>query len=68
MEFTITGNAFLYHMVRRIVYVLVRVGFREFPVEIVPTGLQTGSTGIVSLAPARGLTLIDVRYAEDTEN
>jgi len=67
MEFTITGNAFLYHMVRRIVYVLVKVGFREVPVEIVPTGLQTGSTGIVSLAPARGLTLTDVRYAEDME-
>ena len=68
MEFSITGNAFLYHMVRRIVYVLVRVGFREASVEIIPTGLQTGSTGIVSLAPARGLTLTDVRYAEDIEN
>lgn len=68
MEFAITGNAFLYHMVRRIVYVLVRVGFGDFPVEIVPIGLQTGSTGIVSLAPARGLTLMNVKYAEDIEN
>ena len=67
MEFAITGNAFLYHMVRRIVYVLVKVGFSEVPIEIIPTGLQTGSTGIVSLAPARGLTLIQVRYAEDLE-
>jgi len=67
MEFAITGDAFLYHMVRRIVYVLVKVGFSEVPVEIIPTGLQTGSTGIVSLAPARGLTLIQVRYAEDLE-
>jgi len=67
MEFAITGIAFLYHMVRRIVYVLVKVGFSKVPVEIIPTGLQTGSTGIVSLAPARGLTLIQVRYAEDLE-
>ncbi|MEL7626842.1 MAG: tRNA pseudouridine(38-40) synthase TruA [Anaerolineaceae bacterium] len=67
MAFTITGNAFLYHMVRRIVYVLVKIGLREAPVEIVPMGLQTGNTGIVALAPARGLTLVEVKYAEDVE-
>ena len=65
MSFTIVGNAFLYHMVRRIVYVLVRIGLGELPVETVRLGLETLSTGIVSLAPARGLTLEKVTFNED---
>jgi tRNA pseudouridine38-40 synthase len=67
MEFTIIGNAFLYHMVRRIVFVLIKVGLGEAPVSIVETGIREGQTGIVALAPARGLTLLEVRYAEDEE-
>ena len=65
MSFTIIGNAFLYHMVRRIVYVLVRIGLGELPVETVRIGLENLSTGIVSLAPARGLTLEKVTFNED---
>ncbi len=65
--FTIGGNAFLYHMVRRIVYVLVQIGLSTLPVDIVRRGLETGSTGMVSLAPARGLTLMRVAYPEDEE-
>ena len=65
MSFTIVGNAFLYHMVRRIVYVLVRIGLGELPVETVRLGLENLSTGIVSLAPARGLTLEAVTFNED---
>ncbi len=65
MSFTIVGNAFLYHMVRRIVYVLVRIGLGELPVETVRIGLENLSTGIVSLAPARGLTLEAVTFSED---
>ncbi len=65
MSFTIVGNAFLYHMVRRIVYVLVRIGLGDLPVETVRLGLESGSTGIVSLAPARGLTLEAVTFNED---
>ena len=65
MSFTIIGNAFLYHMVRRIVYVLVRIVLGELPVETVRLGLENLSTGIVSLAPARGLTLEAVTFSED---
>jgi len=65
MSFTIVGNAFLYHMVRRIVYVLVRIGLGDLPTETVRLGLESGSTGIVSLAPARGLTLEAVTFDED---
>lgn len=65
MSFTIVGNAFLYHMVRRIIYVLVWIGLGGLPVETVRLGLETGSTGIVSLAPARGLCLEAVTFDED---
>ncbi len=65
--FWITGNAFLYHMVRRIVWVLVQIGLGNLPEETVRVGLETGSTGTVSLAPARGLTLMKVLYPEDKE-
>ena len=65
--FTIQGNAFLYHMVRRIVYLLVQIGQGKLPEALIERGLETGSTGIVSLAPARGLTLQEVAYPEDSE-
>ena len=65
MSFTIVGNAFLYHMVRRIVFVLVNIGLGALPVETVRLGLESGSTGIVSLAPARGLSLEAVTFGED---
>ena len=61
-HFTIIGNAFLYHMVRRIVYVIVKIGLGELPLETVRIGLEKGETGIVSLAPARGLCLMNVAY------
>ncbi|MCJ7694876.1 MAG: tRNA pseudouridine(38-40) synthase TruA [Anaerolineaceae bacterium] len=64
MQFDIKANAFLYHMVRRIVYVLVHVGLGTLPKDIVKQGLETGSTGIVRLAPAQGLTLVSVDYKE----
>ena len=67
MVFWITGNAFLYHMVRRIVWVLVKIGLGNLPEETVRVGLETGSTGIVALAPARGLTLIKVVYPGDKD-
>ena len=63
--FNICGNAFLYHMVRRIVFVLVQIGLGNLPDDIVKRGLESGETGIVSLAPARGLTLMEVTYPEN---
>lgn len=63
-DFEICANAFLYHMVRRVVFVLVQIGFGNQPMEIIKRGLETGETGIVALAPANGLTLIKVVYKE----
>ena len=61
-SFEISGNAFLYHMVRRIVHTLVQVGLGKDPVEIVKRGLETGDIGSVRLAPAHGLTFVGVDY------
>jgi len=61
--FEVVGNAFLYHMIRRIVMVTVKIGqgkakpnaFQEYLSN--PTG--SASQG---LAPASGLSLVEVRY------
>ena len=66
--FEITGNAFLYHMVRRLVYVMVAIGQGRQPVELIRRGLQEGSTGIVALAPGRGLNLVAVTYGEEKKD
>ena len=62
MAFTIEANAFLYHMVRRIVYVLVAIGSGTIDADVIQQGLAQGTTGIVRLAPAQGLTLVQVKY------
>lgn len=67
-SFEICANAFLYHMVRRIVYLLVQIGQGDQSDEIIKRGLITGETGIVALAPACGLTLTKVNYKEEYED
>jgi len=42
----------------------VQIGLGRLPEEIVSKGLESGETGIVSLAPARGLCLMEVAYPE----
>jgi tRNA pseudouridine38-40 synthase len=72
--FDIQANAFLYRMVRRLVYVQVAVAQGRLPAETLVRALEKcpGSAGEVrkevqslvpaSLAPASGLTLVEVRY------
>jgi len=60
--FEICANAFLYHMVRRITFVLVKVGQGEVPPEVLSESLQTGTLSLTGLAPAQGLLLKEVRY------
>ncbi len=63
--FEVTANAFLYHMVRRMVYVQVLVGqgklslpdLAEMMHGPTPVGLQ-----LPGLAPAHGLVLVEVKY------
>jgi tRNA pseudouridine38-40 synthase len=68
--FEIQANAFLYRMVRRLVYVQVAVGQARLPVDVLVRALDSRSEvrqavqGEIpaSLAPASGLTLIEVHY------
>ena len=67
IEFTITGNGFLYNMVRIIAGTLIEVGFGKLKAEDVPAILESldrrkaGRT-----APAHGLYLVEVYYGGET--
>jgi tRNA pseudouridine38-40 synthase len=62
----IEANAFLQHMVRRIVGVLVEVGRGNIRHEAVATALTNGvMMNGVTLAPPEGLVLEAVRYPDD---
>jgi tRNA pseudouridine38-40 synthase len=61
--FEINANAFLYHMVRRIVFVLVKIGQGEVSPDVLLESLQTGNLSLTGLAPATGLVLKEVRYS-----
>ncbi len=63
LVFEITGNAFLYHMVRRIVMALVKIGQGREPARRMSSYLEDpGEPPAPGLAPARGLTLVKVNY------
>jgi tRNA pseudouridine38-40 synthase len=59
----ITGNGFLYNMVRIITGALLKVGFEQKTPEEIreavehPNGIVAGPT-----APAHGLTLVEIKY------
>lgn len=61
-RFDITANAFLYHMVRRITFALVKVGQGEAPETLIADSLSAGEFPLTGLAPAEGLVLEEVRY------
>lgn len=66
LRFTIRANGFLYHMVRRMVGMLVKVGQGLLESSDVEQVLSKKEL-IQDLAPAQGLTLVGVGYAEKTE-
>jgi tRNA pseudouridine38-40 synthase len=63
--FEVQAEAFLYHMVRRLVYIQAAVGRGEFPAQVIADLLE-GRQRVVpaGLAPANGLTLVEVTYPE----
>ena len=64
-QFEIRADAFLYHMVRRLVFVQVAVGQGRCEKEAVVRALerpQSRSVIPAGLAPAHGLTLVEVTY------
>lgn len=60
--FDIQANAFLYHMVRRIVHAQVAVGQGRLLTEDLVHALDGGKSLPSGLAPACGLTLLEVSY------
>lgn len=62
MVFTITANAFLYHMVRRLVFVQVLVGQGKLTPEDLMAGWEVPSPLSPGLAPPQGLALVRVDY------
>jgi len=67
-HFEVQADAFLYRMVRRLVFVQVAFAQGKFPVEVItrslakpaPAGKRSGFPS--GLAPAYGLTLVEVEY------
>ncbi len=64
---TLTGNAFLYHMVRHIVALLVSIGQGAHAPETILTHLQPPFPAVQGLAPACGLTLTHVAYPDSQQ-
>lgn len=65
LELEFTANAFLYHMVRNLVGVLVEIGQGRAPPDWARTLLRCRDrTQAATTAPSCGLTLVDVRYPE----
>ncbi len=63
LVFKIVGNAFLYHMIRRIVIVVVKIGQGKAQPNALKIFLANPSgPPSQGLAPANGLSLVEVRY------
>jgi tRNA pseudouridine38-40 synthase len=66
-EYTIEGDAFLQHMVRRAVGAMVDVGRGRMTVEELAEALERAALLNVHLAPPHGLVLARVRYRDDAD-
>ena len=63
----ISGNGFLYNMVRIIVGTLIKVGLNVYPPEHVKEILEARDRNVAGpKAPAKGLTLIGIKYEENS--
>jgi tRNA pseudouridine38-40 synthase len=73
-HFDVQADAFLYRMVRRLVFVQVAVAQGKFSAEKISRSLATQASAgkrielSAGLAPAYGLTLVEVAYAEKQRN
>ncbi len=61
-EYTIQGDAFLYRMVRRVVFSQVAVAQGRISMERIHEAIMKKKTLPAGLAPAHGLTLVEVAY------
>ncbi len=66
LVFSVAANAFLYHMVRRLVHVQVKVGQGVLQVDdILPFLEHPEGPPVQGLAPPQGLTLMRVNYSRE---
>lgn len=63
-QFEVEADAFLYRMVRRLVFVQVAVAQQRIIVEQVRLALETQERLRAGLAPAHGLSLVEVTYRD----
>jgi len=61
-QYEVEANAFLYHMVRRLVYVQVQYAKGHLSLTEIESGVRDGITLKPGLAPAQGLSLVQVSY------
>jgi len=61
-RFEVTGNAFLYHMVRRMVFLQVRVAQRRITIQDLQSAINGDLSIKPGIAPARGLELREIVY------
>lgn len=64
LNYFVRANAFLYHMVRRLVYVQVAIATGRAKLDRLQNSLEAGLPDLPGIAPARGLVLCDVKYGE----
>ena len=65
VKIRVSGNGFLYNMVRIIAGTLIQAGIGAFPPEHVQEMLQALDRQAASqTAPARGLRLVEIQYEE----
>jgi tRNA pseudouridine38-40 synthase len=69
LSFTVTADAFLYHMVRRMVYVQVAVSHSRIEMAALTKAVQNPAESAIRLAPGlaspHGLVLTKVHYSAD---
>jgi tRNA pseudouridine38-40 synthase len=64
-DFEVSANAFLYHMVRRMVYLQVRVGHGRLSLDELEEGVTRAKKLSPGLAPPNGLRLMSVSYGQE---
>jgi len=62
LDFRIEGNSFLYHMVRRLVFILIKVGQGRISISHVIDAFEGNDNLPAGIAPAKGLFLEKINY------
>lgn len=67
LSYEVTANAFLYHMVRRLVYVQVQAGQQRISLAELDRALREAHPLAPGLAPPQGLMLVEVSFEQQEE-